>query len=65
MAEDGIEDYALAKRKAARQAGSPTRAQLPDQRRDRRRAARRYQQLYQRDDTGDRLRALRERRAAR
>jgi hypothetical protein len=30
MAEDGIEDYALAKRKAARQAGMPDSKQLPD-----------------------------------
>ncbi len=30
MAEDGIEDYALAKRKAARQAGVPDARQLPD-----------------------------------
>ena len=30
MAEDGIEDYALAKRKVARQAGAPDTRQLPD-----------------------------------
>ena len=30
MAEDGIEDYALAKRKAARQAGVPDMRQLPN-----------------------------------
>lgn len=30
MAQDGIEDYALAKRKAARQAGIPDSRQLPD-----------------------------------
>ncbi|MBI4191347.1 MAG: hypothetical protein HY525_12520 [Betaproteobacteria bacterium] len=30
MAEDGIEDYALAKRKAARQAGIPDSRQLPN-----------------------------------
>jgi hypothetical protein len=29
MAEDGIEDYALAKRKAARQAGLPETRELP------------------------------------
>jgi DNA-binding transcriptional regulator YbjK len=29
MAEDGIEDYALAKRKAARQAGLPGTRELP------------------------------------
>ncbi len=29
MAEDGIEDYALAKRKAARQAGMPDTRELP------------------------------------
>lgn len=30
MAEDGIEDYGAAKRKAARQAGAPNMRQLPD-----------------------------------
>jgi hypothetical protein len=30
MAEDGIEDYGAAKRKAARQAGAPNTRQLPD-----------------------------------
>ena len=29
MAEDGIEDYGLAKRKAARQAGTPDTRELP------------------------------------
>ncbi|MEK6592197.1 MAG: hypothetical protein AABZ67_03845 [Pseudomonadota bacterium] len=59
MAEDGIEDYALAKRKAARQAGAPDSRQLPtndeiDS------ALRVHQQLYQQDEHRDRLRALRE-----
>lgn len=59
MAEDGIEDYALAKRKAARQAGAPDSRQLPTN--DEIDAALRvHQQLYQQDEHRDRLRALRE-----
>ncbi|MGH8660284.1 MAG: hypothetical protein ACREUB_00810 [Burkholderiales bacterium] len=59
MAEDGIEDYALAKRKAARQAGAPETRELPandeiDE------ALRAYQQIYHREEHRDRLRALRE-----
>ncbi|MGH8623099.1 MAG: UDP-N-acetylmuramate--alanine ligase, partial [Burkholderiales bacterium] len=59
MAEDGIEDYALAKRKAARQAGAPETRELPandeiDE------ALRAYQQIYHRGEHRDRLRALRE-----
>lgn len=58
MAEDGIEDYALAKRKAARQAGMPDSRQLPDN--DEIDAAlRTYRELYQRQHP-DQLRALRE-----
>ena len=58
MAEDGIEDYALAKRKAARQAGMPDTRQLPDN--DEIDAAlRTYRELYQRQHP-DQLRALRE-----
>ena len=57
MAEDGIEDYALAKRKAARQAGAPDSRQWPtnDEVAE---ALRAYQQLYQEDVHRDRLRAL-------
>lgn len=59
MAEDGIEDYALAKRKAARQAGAPDSRQLPTN--DEIDAALRiHQQLYQQNEHRDRLRALRE-----
>ena len=48
MAEDGVEDHALAKRKAARQAGSPDTRQLPDN--DEIDAALEiYRGLYQRD----------------
>ena len=59
MAEDGIEDYALAKRKAARQVGAPDSRQLPAN--DEIDAALRiHQQLYQQDEHRDCLRALRE-----
>ena len=45
MAEDGIEDYALAKRKAARQAGVPDTRELPaNEEIDA--ALRAYQQIY-------------------
>lgn len=57
MAEDGIEDYALAKRKAARQAGVPELRQLPDN--DEIDAALRlYRELYQKEHPAQ-LRALR------
>ncbi|MGQ0525341.1 MAG: hypothetical protein ACT4P8_16975 [Betaproteobacteria bacterium] len=60
MAEDGIEDHALAKRKAARQAGAPDSRQLPtndeiDE------ALQSYHELYQRNEHRSRLRRLRER----
>lgn len=59
MAEDGIEDYALAKRKAARQAGVPDTRELPTN--DEIDAAlRTYQQIYHQEEHRDRLRALRE-----
>jgi hypothetical protein len=58
MAEDGIEDYALAKRKAARQAGVPDTRQLPTN--DEIDAALRiYRQLYHEEEQRGRLRALR------
>ena len=58
MAEDGIEDYALAKRKAARQAGVADSRQLPtNQEIDD--ALRAYQELYQPDEHRIRLRELR------
>ena len=58
MAEDGIEDYALAKRKAARQAGVPDSRQLPTN--DEIDAAlRAYHQLYHENEQRDRLYWLR------
>lgn len=58
MAEDGIEDYALAKRKAARQAGVPDTRQLPNN--DEIDAALRvYRELYQREHPAQ-LRELRQ-----
>lgn len=58
MAEDGIEDHALAKRKAARQAGAPDSQQLPanDEIDAELRA---YRQLYQGRVHRDHLRVLR------
>jgi len=58
MAEDGIENYAAAKRKAARQAGVPDTRQLPtndevDE------ALRMHQALYRPVEHRERLRALR------
>lgn len=60
MAVDGISDYALAKRKAARQAGAPETRNLPtnDEVEE---ALRAYQQLYQADEQRERLRRLRSR----
>ena len=59
IAEDGIEDYAAAKRKAARQAGVADTRQLPTN--DEIDAAlRTYQTLYGGDEHVERLRALRE-----
>jgi len=59
MAEDGIEDYALAKRKAARQAGVPDTRELPGNE-EIAEALRTYQQIYHAEEHRDRLRALRE-----
>ncbi len=60
MAVDGIDDYALAKRKAARQAGAPATRNLPNND-EVEHALRAYQQLYQADEQRDRLRHLRQR----
>lgn len=60
MAEDGVDDFGLAKRKAARQAGAPDTRNLPDNA-EVEAALRDYQQLYQADEQASRLRALRER----
>ena len=58
MVEDGIEDYALAKRKAARQAGTPDTRELPSND-EIDLALREYQQIYHQDEHRDRLRELR------
>ncbi len=58
MAEDGIEDYALAKRKAARQSGTPDTRELPTND-EIDLALREYQQIYHPDEHRDRLRELR------
>jgi hypothetical protein len=58
IAEDGISDYGLAKRKAARQAGAPDSRNLPTnvEIED---ALRAYQTLYQADEHPERLQRLR------
>jgi len=58
MAEDGIEDYALAKRKAARQAGTPDPRELPTNE-EVDTALKTYQLIYHREEHRDRLRELR------
>jgi predicted nucleotidyltransferase len=58
MAVDGIDDYALAKRKAARQAGAPDTRNLPNND-EVEHALRAYQQLYQADEQRNRLLHLR------
>ena len=58
MAEDGIEDYALAKRKAARQAGTPDARALPTNE-EIDAALKAYRQIYEPDTHRERLRALR------
>ncbi len=58
MAEDGIEDYALAKRKAARQAGTPDTRELPTNE-EIDAALRTYQQIYHKEEHRNRLRELR------
>jgi hypothetical protein len=60
MAVDGIDDYALAKRKAARQAGAPETRNLPtnEEVED---ALRAYRQLYQAEEQDRRVRDLRSR----
>jgi hypothetical protein len=60
MAVDGIDDYALAKRKAARQAGAPDTRNLPNND-EVEHALRAYQHLYQADEQRARLRHLRQR----
>lgn len=60
MAEDGIEDFATAKRKAARQAGMPDTRELPTNE-EVDAALKTYQLIYHREEHRDRLRELRER----
>jgi len=59
MAQDGIDDYALAKRKAARQLGSDSTQALPTNE-EVESELRIYQSIYQADEQEDRVRALRE-----
>jgi hypothetical protein len=59
MAEDGVEDYALAKRKAARQAGMPDTRELPTNE-EIALALQAYHRLYHPEAHVDRLRGLRE-----
>lgn len=58
MAVDGIDDYALAKRKAARQIGAPDTRHLPNNE-EVEQALLAYQQLYQADEQRERLLHLR------
>ena len=58
MAEDGIGDYGLAKRKAAHQLGASTRDGLPANE-EVERELRVYQSLYQADEQPERLHELR------
>lgn len=59
MAEDGIDDFALAKRKAARQLGAVDTQSLPTNE-EIEVELRAYQSLYQGDEQRDRIRELRE-----
>lgn len=59
MAEDGIGDFALAKKKALRQLGLPDNTPLPDNA-EIEAELRLYQTLYQGDEHAEHLRALRE-----
>jgi hypothetical protein len=59
MAEDGVEDFALAKRKAARQLGAEDTQSLPNNE-EIEAELRAYQALYQGEEQRDRIRYLRE-----
>ncbi len=59
MAEDGLDDFALAKRKAARQLGVQSAQVLPDNA-EIEEALRQYLDLYQAEEQPKRVRALRE-----
>lgn len=58
IAEDGLQDYSLAKLKAARQIGAPDTHNLPNNS-EVEQALRDYQSLYQKDEQSERLRQLR------
>lgn len=58
MAEDGIDDYALAKRKAAKQLGADDTRSLPANE-EVEAELRAYQSLYQNDEQRERIRGLR------
>jgi hypothetical protein len=58
MAQDGVDDFALAKRKAARQAGAQDTRNLPDNA-EIEDALRAYQQIYQSEEHAGRLAELR------
>jgi hypothetical protein len=58
MAEDGIEDYALAKRKAARQVGDADTRELPTNE-EIDEALKAYRQIYHQEEHRERVRALR------
>ncbi len=58
MAEDGIDDYALAKRKAARQLGADDTRSLPGNE-EVEAELRAYQSLYQNEEQRERIRELR------
>ena len=60
MAEDGLEDFALAKRKAARQLGAEDTQSLPGNE-EIEAELRAYQALYQGEEQRERIRFLRER----
>jgi len=59
MAEEGIQDFGFAKRKAARQIGVPDTLNLPNNS-EIEYELRAYQSLYQRDEQRDRLRHFRQ-----
>ncbi len=59
MAEDGIQDFSLAKRKAARQLGAEDTHNLPNNS-EIEEALRAYQSLYQGDEQTQRLQAMRQ-----
>lgn len=59
MAEDGVDDFALAKRKAARQLGAPDTRELPGNQ-EIEAELRAYRALYQADEHAERVRDLRQ-----